>query len=119
VLQAFSPASDEESLRLLKPGGLWIRVYPGPEHLYEMRSKIFTQAQAHKPWPDPQHFKLLVKEHVNFSFEITTKEERNDLLAMTPMVWRSNRDNQEQWLNSDISHVTADFVVACFVRNDG
>ncbi len=41
VLNCFSPASDGEIARVLKPGGIFLSVIPGRMHLYAMKTALF------------------------------------------------------------------------------
>ncbi|GAA6167750.1 putative RNA methyltransferase [Sessilibacter corallicola] len=118
IFQAFAPASDSESDRVLSERGIWIRVYPGTQHLQEMRSIIFKDAQPHKPWPDPEGFERLAEKQLNFSLRVESEQNKQDLLAMTPMYWRSRPEDQALWLHSQNHDVTANFVITCFKRHD-
>ncbi len=47
ILRVFAPEANAETLRVLKPGGLFISVIPGERHLFGLRERVYAQAREH------------------------------------------------------------------------
>ena len=45
----FAPTNSDELSRVLKDGGAYIEVGPGPSHLYQLREALYPSAREHKP----------------------------------------------------------------------
>lgn len=86
LLNVLTPASYTEFRRVLKPGGLLLKVMPLPGHLGELR------ALAHKPYPRQDETQRLFEQacHTHWVREITytlpvARENFPALLTMTPL----------------------------------
>lgn len=91
VFTVFAPHAHEEYKRVLRPGGTWVTVTPGPRHLEEMRphkdeSILQREERRQKPPTEAQQ-----AERVTFSLSLT-KESARDLFSMTPLRWQTAAD---------------------------
>lgn len=121
VLQIFAPSFPAEISRVLKPGGTWIRVTPGPNHLQELRQAIYPTARPHTAAEMPEGFQAssnqpnAVKVTSTITLTNTASTENTtaiqDLVAMTPYQWRGSQT--EKAALSELSHlsVTLDFTI--------
>jgi 23S rRNA (guanine745-N1)-methyltransferase len=101
VFSVFAPHSFEEYARVLKPGGTWVTVTPGPRHLQQMRPKrdqsIDTREERRsEPPTQAQH-----AERIQFELDLSPSA-ANDLFSMTPLVWQTAADA------SPTTHVSVD-----------
>ena len=105
VFSVFSPHSHEEFHRVLVPGGRWITVTPGPEHLIEMRPlrkvSIITREQKRQEPPPGSSSARRVQFTLNLS-----EESADDLFSMTPLKWQTAANSGPS------RHVTVDVWVA-------
>lgn len=103
VLNAFTPANYGEFARVLKPGGLLVKVVPGAEHLKELRLAAADQLQVQ------EHSPQAVAEHFARHFQINGRravsrtvplegEALEDLLHMTPLLFSADPDRIDRGL---------------------
>ena len=105
VFSVFSPHSFEEYKRVLKPGGTWVTVTPGPHHLHQMRPKRAQsiderEERRSEPPAQAQH-----AERIQFELNLSPSA-ANDLFSMTPLVWQTAADA------SPTTHVSVDVWVS-------
>lgn len=105
VFSVFAPHSFEEYARVLKPGGTWVTVTPGPHHLQQMRPKRDQsiderEERRSEPPPQAQH-----AERIQFELDLSPRA-ANDLFLMTPLVWQTAADA------SPTTHVSVDVWVS-------
>lgn len=95
VLRLFSPAADEEIRRVLKPGGLFIRVTPGPQHLFGLRRLIYDRPRPHAVVEAPiEGLQHLRREHLDYELIIQNPTDVGHLLGMTPYYWQASQEKQ-------------------------
>lgn len=97
LLDIFSPANYQEFERLLSAKGLLIKVIPNADHLQEIRQLAQDQLQQ-KEYSNhevlqhfKEHFELAKLHHVHQTFDLN-KDERDALLAMTPLLFHVQKD---------------------------
>ena len=114
----FAPMCETEILRVLKPSGVFLRVTPGPAHLFQLKQMIYKTPEYHEPPKALETLAPLTKEQFTFTLDIPSQVLLNELLPMTPYQWHGDH----QFLKSEIQNVDAfpimfDFVIETF-RND-
>jgi 23S rRNA (guanine745-N1)-methyltransferase len=105
VFTVFAPHSFEEYARVLKPGGTWVTITPGPHHLQQMRPKRDLsiderEERRSEPPAQAQHAK-----RIQFDLDLSPST-ANDLFSMTPLVWQTAADA------SATTHVSVDVWVS-------
>lgn len=99
VLSVFSPLYLEEIKRILSPQGKVIMVTPAEQHLIELRSILFEHVEEHSV------DKTLEKYSASFnveeqglicdSFSLSSQQDIDNLLKMTPFYWKSSASKKE------------------------
>lgn len=88
VFTVFAPHSLEEYKRVLKTGGTWVTVTPGPHHLVEMRpkrdDKILEREERRTTPPEGADS----SERIQFTLNLTDEAAR-DLYTMTPLQFQA------------------------------
>ena len=92
VVSVFAPHPFEEFDRVLRPGGHWVTVTPGPLHLREMRPVLHgdsadKDAQRLERRSDPPA-EATSAERVGFTLDLDAGAAQ-DLYLMTPLRWQS------------------------------
>lgn len=115
----FSRVMPDPMARVLKPGGLLLVVWPGPEHLLELRQLIYTEVKRHQYDPTSALetlFETVQQESLRFAVELDCAAGIADLLAMTPHGQRIGSQAREQLLDKGCLDCHADIRFALFRR---
>jgi 23S rRNA (guanine745-N1)-methyltransferase len=92
VLSMFAPISEDETLRVLKPGGVLIIGAAGVGHLYELKSSIYESVTLNEERADlPRSMRLVDKVNVNFMMDLDCREDIQRLFGMTPYRFRTSQ----------------------------
>lgn len=102
VLSVFAPVMAEECHRVLKDGGLLLKVGPGPRHLYDLKQVLYTQVYENESeatqYPG---FTLLHEELLDYEKEILGQIDIKALFQMTPYYYRSPKQSSQDLLAMD------------------
>lgn len=106
VLSMFALTAEAEFARVLRPGGAFLQVLAGPEHLMGLKSIIYPTILHKKKVLHPQlaGFRLDRTETLAFSFSLASPEQVQNLLSMTPHFWRISKDGAARLAATD--HLT-------------
>jgi 23S rRNA (guanine745-N1)-methyltransferase len=117
VVRLFAPAADEEVRRVLKPGGLFVRVTPGPRHLFGLRRLIYDRPRPHADVVAPiEGLQHLRREHLEYELIIQERTDIGHLLAMTPYYWQASREKQQAIAALGELDLEVSFCVDCYRR---
>lgn len=118
VLRIFAPGYPQEVSRILKPGGWYIVVTPGPRHLHGLRRLVYDQPREHAP-PEPECEGFQHSQRIDIGFRICVegKADVGNLLAMTPYFWQTSRTKQAAIINLEQLETEVSFLVDCYRRD--
>jgi 23S rRNA (guanine745-N1)-methyltransferase len=114
VLQVFAPCAPQQLRRVLRAGGLFLEVKPGPRHLEVLRAMIYDQPQAHTGGEIPEGFEALGVERVTFPLILRQPGEVAGLVEMTPYKWHMNPETYGRVRELTELEDTADFAIGLF-----
>ncbi len=117
VLQVFAPTAEAELQRVLTSSGLWLRVSPGPRHLYQLKAALYERVTEHEVPSVPPGFQLIEQKPVSFRVTLTGEQAIGGLLAMTPFGWHGSREGQQALLELSSFTTDADFIVQLMRRD--
>lgn len=116
MLRIFAPGYDDETLRVLKPGGLAIIVTPGPRHLFALRERVYDQAREHEVAIN-QLSGLCHRKRIALEFGMRVQQgDIEKLLRMTPYFWKASGERQQQISAMKTLETEACFVIDVFRR---
>lgn len=94
LLSMFALTAAEEFSRVLKPGGIFVQVLAGQDHLPELKHVIYPQLLRKEKTlrPELPGFTLHHSEQLEFTFTLENREMIHNLLYMTPHVWRISKE---------------------------
>lgn len=97
VLNVFSPFAPEEYARVLKSGGVLLRVIPLENHLFSLKKAIYDN-----PLKNPEEsaeidgFTLAESQELKYSIELKSNEQIESLFKMTPYYYKTSRTDQQK-----------------------
>ena len=115
LLCAFGFPVYREFARLLAPGGLYLQVDAGPDHLLEMREHLYPELRRSEA-PSIQEGidtigPVLNEQRLQFTIDELTHQPLEQLLMMTPHYHRASPAAQQRLLDSAPLPMTADLVL--------
>lgn len=94
VLSMFALTVENEFDRVLRPGGWFLQVLAGPEHLMGLKQIIYPEILRKEKTlhADLSGFVLEQTETLEFSFALDDGGQIQNLLSMTPHFWRISKE---------------------------
>jgi 23S rRNA (guanine745-N1)-methyltransferase len=118
IYNVFSPYSALENYRVLKPGGRFILVGPGAEHLKELSAIIYDEVVPHAgnqlQLIDTDKFTLKSREPLKLQIQVEQQQIAN-LLAMTPYYWSISETQKDALFAMEKLNVTLHFEMSEYV----
>lgn len=97
VINLFAPCAEQEFTRVLKKDGILIVVGAGEDHLFGLKKAIYDNPYKNDPRCDlPTNMEHVASHQVSFDIELSDKEDRMNLFAMTPYFYRTSRADFEK-----------------------
>ena len=116
AFSVFAPTSDTELKRLVAPGGCFLNVAPGPDHLWELRQLIYRQPRPHAaPESRLDGFEEVSQQSLQFQLDLEGQQ-LQDLIAMTPYAYGGRRESKQQLQALDTLVLRAAFVLSLHRR---
>ena len=116
ITSLFALTMPEEFLRVLRPDGAFIQVLAAEDHLLGLKSVIYPQLN-HKEKdsvPSLPGFRLIESRPVRFTFTVEGAQVQN-LLSMTPHVYRIGKEGAERLRQTQILTDTASCVLNLYI----
>ena len=118
ALCIFSPSNDVEISRVLRQGGFYLEVGPGPEHLWQLKSALYEQPRHHAPARRQMVGGCLAGEG-ELHYERTLDNELlQALLAATPFAFRGRRESRAALTTQSDFVITIAFSWRLFVVSE-
>jgi len=120
ILCVFGFQSFEGFSRILKAGGKVLLVEAGPNHLIELKKLIYIDEKGVRDKVDSEYVKNEFSRVGVCSLQFTTgalnNEQINQILSMTPHLFRATRDGKESVNRLQELSLTADVVFTVFEK---
>jgi len=117
LVSVFAPLFEQELARLAKPAATLVVASPGPWHLKELKSFIYSNINEHTQIDTPAGFiqssQILITEHVALNFD-----DAKNLIMMTPFAWKFRPEHWSALQEKGEHNVTLSFYVTQFTKQD-
>lgn len=93
--------------RVLKPGGLLIKLDPGPEHLIELRQALYERLEPFKSGVVPA-MECIARQSIGYRTRLDESDAIDELIRMTPHAFRAPAAAIDQLTGQGTLEVTVD-----------
>ncbi len=115
VYNVFSPLALDEVKRVLKNGGIFVMVYPGEEHLFSLKKRIYSTPYKNEPAStELSGFEVVTDEVLEYKMELDSTDAVSSLFMMTPYAYRTSRIERERVLAISELAVEAQFKITVY-----
>lgn len=115
VITCFAPVSSLEIPRVLKQGGTFTLVTPGPEHLFELKQAIYDNPYKNIVKDIDIPLQLIEEKTIEHRFTADTSALLS-LFKMTPYAYKTGKQGMEKIQSLSSLNVTAQFVVRTYQK---
>lgn len=115
VLNVFSPEAFSEYHRVLKNGGILIRVIPLENHLFSLKEAVYDKPYLND-LPDVMIDGFTLLEEIRITEEITvsSNEDLQNLFKMTPYYYKTGKSDQQKLETIDSLNTIAEFGIRIY-----
>ncbi|MCR5372417.1 MAG: methyltransferase domain-containing protein [Solobacterium sp.] len=115
VITCFAPVAAEEIRRILKPGGHFLHITGGPDHLRELKELLYEKVILNTENPPEEALALQEETMLEFRFG-TDRSTLQNLFLMTPYAYRSPAAGKQRLEHTDCLSITAQFIIRTYSR---
>lgn len=110
LLQIFSPHCMEEFSRVLKKDGIFLEIFPGKQHLFDLKAAIYDKPYENAPTPfEIEGYTLLEAQHLENRISLSSNADIENLFKMTPYYYKTGKKEQERLEKLESLSVQTDF----------
>lgn len=113
----FARLLPEPTAQVLKTGGYFLVVWPGPNHLRELREQIYTEVRDSDLNPDSllqELFEPVSTQKLHFHFSLSEGDAIDNLLMMTPHGQRLSQTGREKLISLQQMDIQADIRLSLY-----
>ena len=117
AMSVFAPCNFNEFSRVVKNGGIVVKVIPLEKHLIELKENLYKDVYLNRPVVEEHSdFEIITNVKQEYVFEITNREDLENLFKMTPYYYKTGIDAQKKLLSTDKMKITASFGIICYKK---
>lgn len=115
----FAPFDPEEIVRVLKPGGMFIEVFPLEKHLIELKKIVYPEVYENEVnIKEYNGLEIVDVRRVEHSIELENNTIIQNLFSMTPYYHRSPQEGKKELSITDYLKTSCGFGYACYKKKD-
>ena len=117
IFSVYAPILEQEFTRVLDKNGYFLTVTPAENHLFELKSLIYRQANKHDTSRNPVlDLRLISEERICYQMTFEKGENIINLLAMTPFFFKTTEKLLQNLKNRTNFTCQADFLVRLYKK---
>ncbi len=116
LINIFAPFSSNEFSRVLKDGGVIIRVYPLARHLWELKELIYDEPYENPGLPEEEGLVLTETRELKYKIQLNNTGEILSLFEMTPYFHRTSQSDKEKLLSCNRLSCSVEFGIALYKK---
>ncbi|WP_440875883.1 23S rRNA (guanine(745)-N(1))-methyltransferase [Thalassotalea sp. PLHSN55] len=117
MVSIYAPILEQEFSRVIADKGFLVTVTPAENHLIELKSLIYRDAQPHDTSKTPiRQLTLVTEQQLNYQMEFNQGEDIINLLSMTPFAFKASEAVVEQLKSSTNFNCQADFLIRLYQK---
>ncbi len=118
VLNIFSPEAYDEFYRVLKKGGVLIRVIPLEKHLFDLKAAIYDKPYLNEvPDTEIPCFSLVKTSQTKALIRLDSNEAVQNLFKMTPYYYKTGKDDQQKINGLEEFSTQAEFEIRIYKKD--
>ena len=117
LYSVYAPILENEFTRILQDQGYLLTVTPADNHLFELKSLIYRQANKHDTSKLAiEQLTLVEEQRLNYSMNFTNSDDVLNLLAMTPFAFKASEELISELKQQKEFNCQADFVLRLYQK---
>ena len=118
LFEIFSPYSETEFLRVLKPGGCLFEVIPGARHLYGLKAAVYDKPYENEVAEFSRAgYTLLESLHLQNEITLQTAADIRNLFLMTPYYYKTGKAEQARLHDLQTLTTETEFYILVYRKN--
>lgn len=118
LVNLFAPYDGKEFARVLRDGGMLLRVFPAERHLWELKTAVYDVPYENEiDTFDLEGFTMTEKTHLRFPLSLDCAEQIDALFKMTPYYYKTSREGQARLKALNFLETHAEFYIAVYRKN--
>lgn len=114
IFNIFAPYPEQEVKRTLKESGYFIKVDPGPNHLFELKQQLYKEPYLNETKPLDS---LVLKDTHTLTYQIDLNQQQLlDLYHMTPYCYKTSIENFNKLKQVTHLTITCEFVIYTYSK---
>lgn len=111
ITTLFAPMSVHEIERILNENGHFFAVYPGKNHLYELKETLYSEPYQNDPLLIDTNLTLIDEMIVHDKITLTSNDDIQHLFMMTPYYYKTSIDDKKKIDNCESLDLTLEFII--------
>ena len=117
LYSVYAPILENEFTRILQNEGYLLTVTPADNHLFELKSLIYRQANKHDTSKQViEQLPLIEEQRLNYPMNFTNSDDVLNLLAMTPFAFKASEELISELKQQKEFSCQADFVLRLYQK---